>query len=194
MSTRGAYGFRIDGQDKVTYNHSDSYPECLGYDLLRELRGFDRILLPDKARAVVLVDGAVPATDEQIAECSQWRNLEVSKKQAWEWYCLLREAQGSFEPWLIGGLKYMIDSHKFLADSLMCEWAYIVNCDENVFEVYRGFNKDPGEVGRYAALRDEIGDEYCGVRLIQALPLSMLYEMPEQGIRDFIAQWEMIED
>ncbi len=27
MGTRGAYGVRIDGQDKIAYNHSDSYPE-----------------------------------------------------------------------------------------------------------------------------------------------------------------------
>lgn len=30
MGTRGAYGFYKDGQNKLTYNHFDSYPEGLG--------------------------------------------------------------------------------------------------------------------------------------------------------------------
>lgn len=34
MSTRGLYGFRKDGIDKCTYNHSDSYPEQLGRRIL----------------------------------------------------------------------------------------------------------------------------------------------------------------
>lgn len=39
MSTRGAYGFRIDGQDKITYNHFDSYPDSLGVNLLQWMAG-----------------------------------------------------------------------------------------------------------------------------------------------------------
>jgi hypothetical protein len=30
MSTRGLLSFRFNGQDYVTYNHSDSYPKALG--------------------------------------------------------------------------------------------------------------------------------------------------------------------
>ena len=30
MGTRGAYGFRINDKDKVTYNHFDSYPDGFG--------------------------------------------------------------------------------------------------------------------------------------------------------------------
>lgn len=37
--TRGAVGFRVDGVDKVTYNHSDSYPGGLGAAVLRTSTG-----------------------------------------------------------------------------------------------------------------------------------------------------------
>lgn len=37
----------------------------------------------------------------------------------------------------------MIDDSEFLNDSLFCEWTYIINLDNEQFEVYRGFNKDP---------------------------------------------------
>lgn len=33
------------------------------------------------------------------------------------------------------------DSHDFAADSLFCEYAYVVDFDNNTFEVYKGFNE-----------------------------------------------------
>ena len=38
MGTRGLYGFRKNGVDKVTYNHYDSYPEYLGRNILEFIR------------------------------------------------------------------------------------------------------------------------------------------------------------
>ena len=35
MATRGAYGFRLNGVEKLFYNHYDSYPEGLGLDIAR---------------------------------------------------------------------------------------------------------------------------------------------------------------
>ncbi len=42
MGTRGAYGFYYKTEketiEKVTYNHYDSYPECLGYNILQFIK------------------------------------------------------------------------------------------------------------------------------------------------------------
>ena len=38
MSTRGAIGFRFNDIDKIAYNHSGSYPECLGTSILYWLK------------------------------------------------------------------------------------------------------------------------------------------------------------
>ena len=35
------------------------------------------------------------------------------------------------------------DDSDFALDSLYCEWAYVVDLDENEFHVYQGFNDDP---------------------------------------------------
>ncbi|MCW3162638.1 hypothetical protein [Chryseobacterium oryctis] len=35
----------------------------------------------------------------------------------------------------------LVDAEGFAADSLFCEWAYIVDLDNNTLEVYRGFNE-----------------------------------------------------
>ena len=37
MGTRGLWGFRKDGKDKLTYNHFDSYPDCLGHTIVEFL-------------------------------------------------------------------------------------------------------------------------------------------------------------
>lgn len=37
----------------------------------------------------------------------------------------------------------LVNSEEFAADSLFCEWAYVIDLDKNTFEVYQGFNKKP---------------------------------------------------
>jgi len=58
----------------------------------------------------------------------------------------------------------------FLFDSLFCEYAYIINLDENILEFYIGFNKNPEADGRYAYKIGERG--YCGVRLAKTMKLE----------------------
>ena len=38
MGTRGLYGFRKQGVDKITYNHFDSYPDGLGADVINFIK------------------------------------------------------------------------------------------------------------------------------------------------------------
>ena len=40
------------------------------------------------------------------------------------------------------GYIYLFDDHEFGQDSLMCEWAYMVDLQTNKFMVFEGFNKD----------------------------------------------------
>lgn len=35
------------------------------------------------------------------------------------------------------------NSLNFAADSLFCEWAYVIDLDKNTFEIYKGFNSIP---------------------------------------------------
>ena len=43
------------------------------------------------------------------------------------------------------------DESEFAKDSLFCEWAYVIDLDRNMFEVYKGFQKQPVSKGRFAS-------------------------------------------
>lgn len=68
------------------------------------------------------------------------------------------------------------DCLTFAADSLFCEWAYVVDFDKRTFEVYEGFNRTPlTEKDRFFFLREhEDGDRYHGVKLAWAFDLDNL--------------------
>lgn len=155
MSTRGALGFRLNGQDFISYNHSDSYPSYLGQHTVDFLRA--RLAEPggeDHLRSQVsslrLVEENSVPSPEDIERFLPHANLRVSSGQPTEWYVLLRETQGDPEKILDAGV--MIEGAAFLEDSLFCEWAYIINLDTREVEVYEGFQRAPHANGRYAQL------------------------------------------
>lgn len=209
MGTRGAYGFRLNGEDKITYNHFDSYPSGLGECILEDLKNFQKKYtkrypknplswidsLKQKVSKIKLIKGdknnpPAPPTEKDIKKLSKWANTNVSNQSITDWYCLMREMQGQLIAHAQTG--YMIDGHEFLKDSLFCEYAYIVNLDDNTLEFYRGFNSKPNGRGRYAKLMDERNNKkleesrnqigstddhiYYGVTFVRKYPLT---ELPE---------------
>lgn len=41
----------------------------------------------------------------------------------------------------------LVNGIEFAMDSLFCEWAYVIDLNENTLEVYKGFNKEPLKIG-----------------------------------------------
>ena len=178
MGTRGAYGFRVKGCDKVTYNHFDSYPSMLGQNALELIKNNSDDELKRMADDIVLVDETVKTTPQErkyVRKFADKHNITISdttvgSKTLDDWYCLLRDIQGSFYVYSLG-FKYMIDSRDFLFDSLFCEYAYIINTDSNKLEVYKGFNKDKDAPGRYSRPTGD-GSEYYGIALVKEIPFE----------------------
>jgi hypothetical protein len=174
MGTRGAFGYHVDGADKVTYNHSDSYPGGLGEEILKYVKFYPAEKIAEVARKIALVDEKGTPSPELIEKYRRFANLSVGDQRLDKWYSLLREAQGRLECYH-EGLEHMIDGRSFLADSLFCEWAYIVNVDAGEFpclEIYKGFNENAEAPGRYAKFGS---NGYQGVALIETIPLADLY-------------------
>lgn len=153
MGTRGFLGFVIDGQEKIAYNHSDSYPEALGVNTLTWLRNVVNVDLGtevarETARALRVVTQDQTPTDEDIERLKPFTNLGVGEQTTVHWYNLLRETQG--DPAAILRAGYIEDAHEFPTDSLFAEWGYVVDLDAETFEVYQGFQKERHDKGRFA--------------------------------------------
>lgn len=163
MGTRGLWGLRKNGVDKLTYNHYDSYPDCLGYKIIEFIKNHNKEELVSIFNRIVLVDEYEPATAEAIVLCKRFCDVEVSSKSIKDWYCLLRRAQGCPEVYA-NGLRFMIDNVDFIKNSLFCEFAYIINLDDNVLEFWVGFQHKPDKTNRYGT---KGYDEYYPCKLVK---------------------------
>ena len=164
MGTRGLWGLRKDGIDKLTYNHWDSYPTALGETIKSFILTHSAAELSEVFDKIILVkENSIPI-EKQIKECREWTDLSVSKQSPKDWYCLLRKAQGEPNAYF-NGLKFMIDNHNFIGDSLFCEWAYIINLDTKKLEVYEGFQKSPQD-NRYKSIGK---NEYANCKLMKEI-------------------------
>lgn len=197
MSTRGIIGFRIDGADKITYNHSDSYPSWMGEHLVAFVSGrfagdggLDQ--LKADVRALRMVDGesAPTAADVERYSAVGARTLgdtnygkkygpggcQINTGKFDNWYNLLYNTHGDLAAILAVGV--MEDGHNFVRDSLFCEWGWIINLDDGVLEVYRGFQKRKHRKGRYAGPAQKRAykgaETYYPIALVATFPLDAL--------------------
>jgi len=143
MGTRGAYGLHYKGQDKIVYNHSDSYPGGLGEDILKfaSLHKDNSGELEAFFERILLVNDKLKPTLEQKEELKEFTDLGVGSGSDDDWYNLTRNLQGDLKSLFAMKQAYMIDNKEFLEDSLFCEWGYVINLDSRKLEIYRGFQK-----------------------------------------------------
>lgn len=197
MGTRGCFGVHIDDQDKLTYNHFDSYPEGLGQTLIDQTRqmldGMGVDGMRKLARELQPINGKREPTAEEIEKLKPYTDLTVSDQSTSDWYCLTRNLQGDLMSILDVGLYH--HDNDFIKDSLFCEFAYIVNLDSEVFEVYVGFQDGVHNMGRFANLTLDEDEKkrqieihnhfYSPCALVATYPLSSLpksIELPKDEI------------
>ncbi|MDU7686060.1 MAG: hypothetical protein E7K14_01905 [Bacillota bacterium] len=173
MGTRGLYGIRKDGVDKVTYNHFDSYPEYLGMNMIKFCMNHNKDALTGLFNKIELVGDENP-TEEQKVNCKRngWFDDTVSLQTDDDWYCLLRDTQGNLECLMQADKAYMLDNSDFIKDSLSCEYAYIINLDRSVLEVWIGCQKEPDPKNRYGTQQDDYGYYPCKLIRSYHLPLT----------------------
>ena len=70
------------------------------------------------------------------------------------------------------------NNYDFSRDSVFCEWAYVIDFDNETFEVYKGFNEDPLKPTDrfYSEVLAEysIGSTYYPVKLVASFNLTAL--------------------
>ena len=175
-----------DGKYKLAqYGQWDGYPSGQGVGVLAYLATMNRQKLiaaldaafePDEAWLTqsYLEAGATLASLE-----AGFVSCEVSLKHKKNYPSLSRDTgsdvlallQNSSEP-----VPLQIDI-SFAANSLYCEWAYVIDFDKGTFEVFVGFNHEPladGERFKDLPLPDGVNTDYRPVRLLHAFPLDAL--------------------
>lgn len=156
MSTRGICGFRKNNVDKISYNHSDSYPRWLGKKVAKFFADVDLGQLNEVFDSIKMVSGSVVMTEEALKTLP--KDLVGGLQR--DFYEYLRKAQGDLS-WYLNGLKYMIDSNDFIRNSMFCDWGYIINLDTNKLEVWEGSQKTPTDGNRYGDNCNEYGYYPC---------------------------------
>lgn len=175
MSTKGLYGVRKNGVDKLTYNNADSYPSWLGDQIIMFIKENSNEKLNKFFDLVKVVDENIPPRIEDIDVCVRngYTDLDVSARSVGDWYCLTRELQGNFKVYSslinLEQTIYMIDNHEFIYDSLFCEYAYIINLDDNTLEYYVGFQQKPDKENRYGI---KSRNNYYPCKMLKAYPLD----------------------
>jgi hypothetical protein len=185
MGTRGFITFAVNDEEKTAYNHWDSYPDGLGLAVLGWLReaAKDPAALRQQAAALQVASPGSAPTDEDVARLAGFADQGVGTGSLRDWYVLLRATQG--EPGLMLAAGVIEDARDFPLDSLFAEWGYVIDLDgDGLFEVYRGFQKQPHDLGRFASRSEPGGNHgYYPCARTARWPLAAL-----PGNEEFLAQ------
>ena len=106
---------------------------------------------------------------------SDWVSLAVSNEFKRRWPELHRDMGGKILARICEteGTFRTINDIEFAADSLFCEFAYVIDFDDNTFSWYEGFNRTPlAETERFAFLTPNRDGEYSPVREKGSVPLK----------------------
>jgi hypothetical protein len=184
MGTRGTLGFVIDGEEKLAYNHHDSYPTGIGVDVLSWARGVESWDdVREQARALMFVSDDVPPTVAQIERLGGNKldvptgTLTLRKDQSW--YDLLYDTQG--KPAAILEAGFMENASTFPMDGLFCEWGYVIDLDHEMLEVYRGFQKAPHDKGRFGKRPVDVWHKNTDYYPIAMVAAWSLRELPSES-------------
>lgn len=81
-----------------------------------------------------------------------------------------------------GIVKELENEINFANDSLMCEWAYVLDLDNEILEIYQGFNKSPlkeeerfykkDQKPKISCKETEYEDKYYPIKLLAKLPFK----------------------
>lgn len=196
MGTRNLTAVYIDGEYKVAqYGQWDGYPGGQGITCLEFLR--DRcdmpkfkanvrkatFLTPEEYNSILKKygmdeDGMISVRDYDRLKIDM---PELSRDTGAEILDIIQSREE--------GVK-LENSISFAADSIFCEWAWVIDLDANTFEAYEGFNKEPlTPEDRFYFLKEYEEDGDSGVKRVAMWHLD---DLPTND--DFISAFKQEEE
>jgi hypothetical protein len=181
MGTRNLTMVVLDGQTRVAqYCQWDGYPVGQGATVLKFLQNWNRETFIKNLRETKFIDEAhVNKLWEQMGAKNGMVTMDVADRMEKQYPQFERSlGAGVLKQIQFGKIKELQNEEAFAADSLFCEWAYVIDLDKNVLEVYKGFNKKPLKEGsRFSHLMETATShdkEYYPIRLAKSYPLDNL--------------------
>ena len=166
MGTRGTYGYRKNKQDKLMYNHYDSYPEGLGQNMLEYIKMYSNKEINDICDSIKFVEND--------------KNFQIQQEMKGK----IQSREDYLSSFHEDSTILMPEDNGFIKDSLFCEWGYIVNLDTECLEVWRGFQIVSQKGNRYG--RKKNSDGYYPCRLMAEIPFDDLRKNKVQNITMFL--------
>ena len=164
MGTRNLTAVMLDGEYKIAqYGQWDGYPSGQGITALNFMRTVD-----------------IDKFKEQVRKCrfckqEDYDRINNKYGKAWASHLphLSRDAGAEVLRMVMDGADLLKTEIDFAGDSLMCEYAYIIDLDNNTFEYYEGFNEQEITEGRFISGDDtlEHSDGY------EPISLSKTYDL-----------------
>lgn len=176
MGTRHLIAVQLDGEYKVAqYGQFDGYLEGQGKEVLNFLREMNRPKFESALRKCSFM------TEQDFDKFKEDTQTKHQQNPSYYWITEYSHLSRDIAAGILKmvqeseGLK-LRDSISFAADSLFCEYAYVIDLDKNTFEIFEGFNKTPlSEDERFKdAVSDDASDEYYPVRKVAEYSLDEL--------------------
>lgn len=178
MGTRHLIAVKHEGEYRIAqYGQWDGYLSGQGVEILSFLKDNDMSVFKEKLSQLSAITdeeldlqwqdaGAPPGADSvgmDIADKFNQLHPENGRDCGAKIFGIVFNAEQPLK------LRYRLD---FAQDGLFCEYAYVIDFDENVFEVWTGFHKEAVENGRFPGPLDENG--YGPVQLRNSWSLDAL--------------------
>lgn len=193
MGTRNLTMVISNKETKVAqYGQWDGYPSGQGATALEFLHNMNVLEFQEKLKKVKFINEEkqkeIDTWLKSIGCENGWMNMDQSA-QYQRMYPLLTRDNGAKVLQLISDSVddeiWLHDETNFAADSLFCEWAYVIDLDKGYFEVYEGFQKKPlGKTQRFKYLEGNGESEYYPIRMVKKYDLDELPTM-EKFLADF---------
>lgn len=180
---KGLYGFRYKDQDKITLCSREAMPEGIGewlFLFMSKLLNSEQKeelleVFKENVENIKMVRPETSITDDDRKYLEVFHDeFGLSDKEnikAKHWATFFGLEEGNLDMYL-GGFKYMINCNYMMLLSKEFSYAYIINFDDNTFEVYQGNTEEPysNEQNRYSDKQHEfLGSGYYGMKLITAI-------------------------
>lgn len=178
MGTRHLIAVRHEGDWRIAqYGQWDGYPEGQGIDVLNFCRNNIDTVFEEKLRNCRFI--SQEEEREAWIACGAdlkdgFVSMDVANKFHKKFPLLSRDLGADVlkRVYASEGEVYLRNTLEFAKNSLFCEWAYVIDLDEDVLEVYNGFNKKPVK-GRFASNTSN-EDGYYPVSLLHTFDFNEL--------------------